>query len=370
MTAPPRRRIGALALALVALCAGTAPALADQVEDKRREAAAIASKLEDQARSLVALDREHRKAREEQTVADAAVARAEAELASATRRQDDARRLLVVHAQAAYASGGTVTFLGRMARATVDDAAARRTYLRIASGEDRQAIGRLQAAREDLDARRKSLADARKTAAGRTDLLAADLDRFDKAIAAQRALLATANGDLGRLVAAEQARRDAEAARAASARQAQAGAAAPPTTAAPAPRAGAVTTAPPAPTTTAPKKPAPESSASIDETSPASASWSRATTTSPREAAPTSSWTRRGTPSATRGAPRTTHRPSRTRRPAGCWRETVGTSGPRPPSAAGSEPSLVRVERPRHHVAHPLADVDGVVGDALEVPAQ
>ena len=270
MAAPPRSRIGALAMAVVALWASAGPAAAGQIEDKRSEAAAIASRLEDQARSIVALDREHRKARDELVVADAAVARAETDLASATRRQDDARRLLVVHAQAAYASGGTVSFIGRMARATVSDAAARRTYLRIVSGEDRLAIGRLQAAREDLEVRRKSLFDARKSAAGRAGVLAADLDRFDKAIAAQRALLATANGEVARLVAAEQDRRDAEAARAVAARQLQAAAAAPAapaTTAAPAARPGAVTTAAPAAApTTAPKKPAAESSASIDET--------------------------------------------------------------------------------------------------------
>ena len=266
MAAPPRRRIGVVALVLVALWAGAAPAVADEIDQKRSEAAAIASRLQDHARSIVTLDKEHRRARDELAVADAAVARAEADLSSAERRQDDARRLLVLHAQAAYASGGTVTFLGQMTRATVNDAAARRTYLRIAAGEDRQAIGRLRAAREDLEARRKSLTDARKIAAGRTELLAGDLDRFDKAMAAQRALLVTANGELARLVAAEQARRDAEAARAGSSRQAQAAAAAPPTTAAPAPRPGAVTTAPPAPTTSAPRKPAPESSASVDET--------------------------------------------------------------------------------------------------------
>ncbi|MDQ3898334.1 MAG: hypothetical protein M3326_14000, partial [Actinomycetota bacterium] len=83
MAAPPRRRIGAVAMALFALWAGLAPAAGAQIEDKRAEAAAIASKLEDQARAIVALDREHRRARDELAVADAAVARAEADLAAA-----------------------------------------------------------------------------------------------------------------------------------------------------------------------------------------------------------------------------------------------------------------------------------------------
>jgi septal ring factor EnvC (AmiA/AmiB activator) len=268
MAVPPwRRRIGAVALVVLALSAGATTA-SGQVDDKRAEAAAIASKLDEQARTIVALDRDHRRARDELTVADAAVARAEAELAAAARRQDDARRLLGLHAQAAYVGGGSVSLLGRMARATVDTAGARRTYLRVVAGEDRQAIGRLQAAKEDLELRRQSVAEAKKAALGRTEATVADLERLEKAMVAQRSLLARANGELAQLVAAEQARRDAEAAREAAARAA---AAPPPTTAAAA--RGAVTTVPAAaaapavaaatPTTAAP---APASSSSVDAT--------------------------------------------------------------------------------------------------------
>ena len=127
MAAPPRRTIGATVVVLLALSVGVGPVVAGQVDDKRREAAAIASKLEEQARAIVALDKEHRKARDELQTADAAVARAEADLASASRRQDEARRLLAAHAQAAYVGGGSVNFLGQMARATIGDAGASRT---------------------------------------------------------------------------------------------------------------------------------------------------------------------------------------------------------------------------------------------------
>lgn len=254
MAAPPRRTIGALATVSVALLLGVAPVGAGQIEDKRAEAAAVASKLEEQARSIVTFDKEHRRAREELVVADAAVGRAEVELASAGRRQDDARRLLVLHAQAAYVGGGTVTFLGQMARATVDNAGARRTYLRVAGGEDRQAIGRLQVAREDLDVRRESLGLARKAASDQTEAAAADLAGLERAMAGQRALLARTNGDLAQLVAAEQGRRDAQAARTFAA--ARLGSTV--TTAAPAVRAGVTTTAAPAP--------APSSSSSVEAT--------------------------------------------------------------------------------------------------------
>jgi septal ring factor EnvC (AmiA/AmiB activator) len=261
MPGPPRRRIGAVALALLALAAGSAPAVAGQLEDKRAEAAAIISKLEEQARGIVAAGKEHRRAQEDLASAEAAVARAEADLASAGRRQDEARRLLAAHAQAAYVGGGSVTFLAQMARSTVLDAGPRRTYLRVVAGEDRQAIGRLQVAREDMEVRRRALEQARKAAAQRSEATVADLEGLEKAMGAQRALLMRVNGELGALVAAEQARRDAEAARLF---QSTAAAAvvttAPPPTAAP--RAGASTTEAPA-TTVAGRLPA---SASDEET--------------------------------------------------------------------------------------------------------
>ena len=210
MAGPPRRSIVVVAVVLFALVAGLSPASAGQIEDKRAEAAAIASKLEDQAREIVSLDKEHRRAQAELLSADTAVARAEADLAAAGRRQDEARRLLAAHAQAAYVGGGTVTFLAQMARSNVLDAGARRTYLRIVAGEDLQAIGRLQEAREDLEVRQRGLTQARRAAAVLQEATASDLAGLQKAMGSQQALLARANGELLTLVAAEQARREAE----------------------------------------------------------------------------------------------------------------------------------------------------------------
>jgi len=267
MVAPPPRMIGAVIVALLALSVGVGPVAAGQIEEKRTEAATIASKLEEQARAIVALDKEHRKARDELETAAAAVARAEADLAAATRRQDEARRLLAAHAQAAYVGGGSVNFLGQMARATILDAGARRTYLRVVAGEDRQAIGRLQVAREDLQVRQKSLDQARRLAAQQTDAAGADLAGLEQAMGAQRALLASANGELAALIAAEQRRRDDDAAAARQATAAAAALAAAP--AAAAPRAASPTA--PAPTAAPargqpPGEADPTSSASVDAT--------------------------------------------------------------------------------------------------------
>ncbi|MGI8807385.1 MAG: transglycosylase family protein [Acidimicrobiales bacterium] len=265
MAAPPRRIIGAVVVVLVALSVGAGRVGAAQIDDKRSEAAAIASKLEEQARAIVDLDKEHRKARTELEAADAAVARAEADLASASRRQDEARRLLAAHAQAAYVGGGSVAFLAQMTRATVVDAGARRTYLRVVAGEDRQAIGRLQAAREDLQVRQKSLGQARRVAAQQTDAVVGDLAGLEKAMNGQRALLARANGELAALVASEQQRRDAEAA---AARRATLAAA---TVEAAAPAAPATPAAPPARVTAPPTTSMPAAKPTPVEPAPAPA---------------------------------------------------------------------------------------------------
>jgi peptidoglycan hydrolase CwlO-like protein len=239
MTTPHRRGIGAVmgAVALT-LALGPVPARAGDIDEKKAAAAALVAKLESQAHDIVALDKEHRRAVQRLTAADDAVARAQVELDAAGRRQDDARRLLARHAQEAYVAGGTVSMIGRMSRATVDDAGPRRTYLQVASGEDRQAIGRLRAAREDLGEKLAALDEARLAAGAKAKDIEADQARLERAMAGQRAVLAKVNGDLAVLVADEQRRRDAEAARLAAA------AAAARATTAPAASKGTATTAP------------------------------------------------------------------------------------------------------------------------------
>ncbi len=209
-----------MVVVVLALLAGVAPAGAGQLEDTQAEAASIAAKLDQQAQGIVALDKERRRAADRLADADADVARAESDLAAAEQRQTEARRLLAVHATEAYVGGGSVSLLGQMVRATASDAGARKAYLGVATNDDLAALDRLRATRQDLEDRRKSLADARKVAADQAAAADADVARMQKAADAQRALLGKVNGDLAQLVAAEQARRDAAAAQQAAARSA------------------------------------------------------------------------------------------------------------------------------------------------------
>ncbi len=204
-----RHRAGVAAL-LAYLLVAPGGASAQGIDDKRAEAAALATRLSDQARRIVALDVELRDAQDELEEAAVAVARAEAEHAAATRRQDELRQRLVLQAQDAYVTGGSVTVLRHLVATGADDVT-RRAYLRIVTGNDRRLIGELRATREDLADLTRRLEAARSRARSRTNALTEDRAALDRAIGAQKALLAQVNGELARLVAAEQARREAEA---------------------------------------------------------------------------------------------------------------------------------------------------------------
>jgi Transglycosylase-like domain len=179
-------------------------ARADEIADKRAEAATLSAKLADQARSILGLDREHRRAQERLTQAQSALIQAETELAGAERRQEEARLKLVVHAQMAYATGGSASIVGRMTQGSGVDIVARSTYLRMVHGEDRLAIGRLRSTREDLQLRRASLAEASQKAGDEAAALARDKGALDHALASQEAVYNRVSGDLAGLVAAEQ----------------------------------------------------------------------------------------------------------------------------------------------------------------------
>jgi septal ring factor EnvC (AmiA/AmiB activator) len=233
---------------MAALGVGAVGAGADEIGDKQAEAELVAGRLAEQARAIVALDKDHRAAQDQLVQAEAALDQAETELIGSSKRQDEARRLLVAHAQAAYVSGGSISMVGSLATGASSDGVARNTYLRLVTGEDRQAVGRMKAAREDLELRRGRLDDARRQAADQADAVTGDLEQLQHAMASQRALVSRVEGELGTLVAAEQsraqeaarqeqARRDAEQA---AARASQPAAAAPSVLAAsskPAPRA-------------------------------------------------------------------------------------------------------------------------------------
>ena len=221
MAVAPRQRIGGVALLALLLLAPPfgppAPAAAQSIEGKRAEAAEIATRLDDQARRIMALDVQMRQAADELEDAESAVARAEADIAATSRRHDELKRQLVVQAQYAYVGGGSVKVLVYLLRTNAGEEVARRAYLNVVSGQDRRVIGELRAAREDLAVLRGTLGAAQRRARSRAGALTEDRSALERAIQSQRGVLTRINGELAGLITAEQARRDAEAARQAAA---------------------------------------------------------------------------------------------------------------------------------------------------------
>lgn len=230
MPAPPRHRIGVMtalvAFTLSAVAVTTQSAGADQISDMRAEAATIASKLDDQASRIVALDIQRRQAQARLDDANAEITQTQAQLAAAVARQDDLKKALVASAQDAYVTGGTVTVLKYLIETQKGDGGSRDVYLSLVTGQYRDVIDALRATREDLAGLEAQLTAAQKDARQRAAAIATAEGALSQASDLQRAQLQQVNGQLAQLVAAEQARRDAAAA-AAQAAAAQAAAAKP-----------------------------------------------------------------------------------------------------------------------------------------------
>ncbi len=197
---------------------------ADTVGDKQAEAARLANELAGQAQRVIEADKRVRATQAAIDDVQGSLRQAETGVRTATRQQDEARRRLAQHAVDAYTHGGSVSVLGKRLRASTD-LAVYDTYLSLVAGMDRSAIEGLRGARQDLAERQDILSAALERAGEEAANAAAEQASLQAAEAAQRANLGRVNGELTSLVAAEQARRsaDADAARRAQAPKAAAG---------------------------------------------------------------------------------------------------------------------------------------------------
>ncbi|MDQ6927400.1 MAG: transglycosylase family protein [Actinomycetota bacterium] len=199
---------------MVLLVTGATTAPASPVSDKQAQATQLASELDSQAQRIRDLDIRYRRAQAELETHQVALSQARARFDEATRVQAETRQRLVRHSQDAYALGGSLFTLSNLWRSHGgDDVVARRFYLEIVNGLERGIVDDLKATREDLDARRLELEAAEAKARSQADALRADKLVLDQAFASQDANLRRVKGELASLVAAEQARRDAEARR-------------------------------------------------------------------------------------------------------------------------------------------------------------
>ena len=211
---PRHRRLGVLVgIALLFPLAAAPAAFGDPVAEKRAEAARLQEQIERQGEQVSIMAERSNRAQLKVAEIEGSLATAQADLARSDQRLQLVRGRLVQAAVLAYVHGGSNALISKLVRGGQDDMVIRTQYLRITAADQRRIIGEVRAAREDFEASQSRLESERRAAAEAAEAAASASHAAVRAEDAQRAVLGRVTGELGELVAAEQARKEAEAAR-------------------------------------------------------------------------------------------------------------------------------------------------------------
>jgi cell wall-associated NlpC family hydrolase len=219
---------------------------ADELSDKRAEAERVTAqlaRLQDQTHEL---SDEAELAKGELLEAEQAVAEAEEAAAEAQAQMELRQSELRSFAVQAYVTGGSADGFDALLTSTTDDAPKVRGYLDVTTGNRQDLVDQLQATRKKAADQGETLSEARAALEQRNAAVKAKLDQAQSAVAEQASIKSRLDGEVGRLVAEEEARQAAAAQRAAE-EQARQQAAEATSRAAAAPAVGAPTTVAPAP---------------------------------------------------------------------------------------------------------------------------
>ncbi|MDP9070515.1 MAG: hypothetical protein M3N68_04385, partial [Actinomycetota bacterium] len=151
------------------------PASADQIADKRAEAARLAAALEDKGREVSSLAEEYNEARLRAERTTGQVQTVKGMVQETDRLVGRARARVRTHAVGAYLRGGQVPVAQLLDSGSADELAVRQIYVRTLLGNEQAAISALQEAREQREARRAELEAAQRSA--REVLAAVDVRR-------------------------------------------------------------------------------------------------------------------------------------------------------------------------------------------------
>jgi peptidoglycan DL-endopeptidase CwlO len=211
---PRHRRLGVLVGIALLFPILTAPASsADPVADKRAEAARISQQLEDQGQKVSVLAEKSNRAQLKVSEVEGSLGKTEADVARSDERLRTTRATLASAAVLAYVHGGSNSMIGKLARGSQDDMIVRTQYLRVTAADQRQVIDDVRSAKQDFQLHQTRLLADRKAAADAAEVATAASEAALGAEEAQRAVLGRVTGELTDLVAAEQARKEAEALR-------------------------------------------------------------------------------------------------------------------------------------------------------------
>jgi cell wall-associated NlpC family hydrolase len=218
----PRRAL-ALAVLAATVLAMTSPARADTSDDKKRQVAQIADRIEQLGDRAAALGQAINGAQIAVQQADQAVAESEKKLASLEGKLGEARSSLAGFALRSYVYADQMSGVPALVSGSSlsDGSAQREGYARVAMGGTLDATDDLGALIEDTDRERQLLTDRQAAKDEALKNLTASKEAAEKAQAKQQELLVKTKGELAILLEQERQRR-AEAAAAASRAAAQA----------------------------------------------------------------------------------------------------------------------------------------------------
>lgn len=199
--------VGGLLLSLAAI----APAGADQLSDKRAEAAAVADRLEQLDARMMEINSQYERANYELHVAEQNVAEARARAERTAAELQQRRIELRKFAIAAYQAGNDSPEIDAMLTSDASTGVQKRSYLESLSGSRQDHIDALNAARTRAEEDAANLAGAEASASAHASEIDQARRAQQAAVADQRSLASKVQGELATLVAAETARRAAEA---------------------------------------------------------------------------------------------------------------------------------------------------------------
>lgn len=211
---PKRRRVRlmliASVLAVSAIGPAAHPASADSIDDKRRQAAAIADQLEQLTEQMDSLGEDYSQALEEQGQLTNEIEAATADVAAAEAQLSQMRGTLYLSAVTQFMNGGHGSTLGNLLASTggLQDALQREQLTSIALNQGALTTDSLDAVATELTKKRKVLEQKKK----RAEAVAANVLKRQGAtesmVQRYEELQASVKGDLVDLLREERARRD------------------------------------------------------------------------------------------------------------------------------------------------------------------
>jgi peptidoglycan DL-endopeptidase CwlO len=202
-----RRALTPLLVSFLLLSALTRPAAADEISDKKAEAARIAKRLAELRQWSGALVEQYNRAQAELSDVNADIERSTAQLGSLTSRSAELSKNAADVAVRSYVLGGATNgaqnVIGQL---FVTDGVQRDAYLSVLVGDVADLNDSVEAAAEDVGREQRKLEKAKS----RQQKLAADAvskrKQAEKAIADGNKLLDKTKGDLAELIRAEEER--------------------------------------------------------------------------------------------------------------------------------------------------------------------